>query len=75
MQRVFTALRKAGIAERDIQTAGLNLQPQYRFEQNEPPALTGFEASNRVQVTLRDEGDRTGDRRAGEGRCQSDRRA
>ena len=54
MQRVFAALRKAGIAERDIQTAGLNLQPQYRFEQNEPPALTGFQASNRVQVTLRD---------------------
>lgn len=54
MVRVVAALRKAGIAERDIQTSGLNVQPQFRFEQNQPPILTGFQASNRVQVTLRD---------------------
>lgn len=54
MTRVIAALRKAGIADRDIQTAGLNLQPQYRYEQNQPPALIGFQAINRVQVTLRD---------------------
>lgn len=54
MVRVVAALKKAGIAERDIQTSGLNLQPQFRYEQNQPPVLTGFQASNRVQVTLRD---------------------
>jgi uncharacterized protein YggE len=54
MTRVVAALRKAGVADRDIQTAGLNLQPQYRYEQNQAPILTGFQASNRVQVTLRD---------------------
>ncbi len=54
MTRVVAALRKAGIADRDIQTAGLNLEPRYRYEQNQPPALIGFQASNRVQVTLRD---------------------
>lgn len=54
MARVVAALKKAGIADRDIQTSGLNLQPQYRYEQNQPPELTGFQASNRVQVTLRD---------------------
>lgn len=54
MTRVVAALKKAGIADRDIQTSGLNLQPQYRYEQNQPPALIGFQASNRVQVTLRD---------------------
>ena len=54
MTRVVAALRKAGIADRDIQTSGLNLQPQYRYEQNQAPILTGFQASNRVQVTLRD---------------------
>ena len=54
MTRVVAALRKAGIADRDIQTSGLNLQPQYRYEQNQPPILTGFQAANRVQVTLRD---------------------
>lgn len=54
MTRVVAALRKAGIADRDIQTSGLSLQPQYRYEQNQAPILTGFQASNRVQVTLRD---------------------
>jgi uncharacterized protein YggE len=54
MTRVVAALKKAGVADRDIQTSGLNLQPQYRYEQNQPPILTGFQAANRVQVTLRD---------------------
>ncbi len=54
MTRVVAALKKAGIADRDIQTSGLNLQPQYRYEQNQPPVLTGFLVANRVQVTLRD---------------------
>ncbi|TPE64478.1 DUF541 domain-containing protein [Sandaracinobacter neustonicus] len=54
MVRVVAALKKAGVADRDIQTSGLNLQPQFRYEQNQPPQLTGFTASNRVQVTLRD---------------------
>jgi uncharacterized protein YggE len=30
------------------------VQPQFRYEQNQAPVLTGFQASNRVQVTLRD---------------------
>jgi uncharacterized protein YggE len=54
MSRVVAALRKAGVQERDIQTSGLNLQPQYRYEQNKPPVLTGYQVTNRVSVTLRD---------------------
>jgi uncharacterized protein YggE len=54
MSKVVAAIRKAGVADRDIQTTGLNLQPQFRYEQNREPILTGFRASNRVQVTLRD---------------------
>ena len=54
MTRVVAALRKAGVTERDIQTSGLNLQPQYRYEQNQPPVLTGYQVNNRVSVTLRD---------------------
>lgn len=54
MSRVVAAIRKAGVADRDIQTTGLNLQPQFRYEQDREPILTGFRASNRVQVTLRD---------------------
>ncbi len=54
MTKVVAALRKAGVAERDIQTSGLSLQPQYRYEQNQAQILVGYQASNRVSVTLRD---------------------
>ncbi|WP_292056791.1 MULTISPECIES: SIMPL domain-containing protein [unclassified Brevundimonas] len=54
MTRVVAALRRAGIAERDIQTSGLNLSAQYDYQQNEPPKLRGYQASNRVTVTIQD---------------------
>ena len=54
MSRVVAAVRKAGVADRDVQTSGLTLQPQFRYQENREPILTGFRASNRVQVTLRD---------------------
>lgn len=54
MQKVVAALRAAGIAERDIQTAGVNLQPQYRYAENQPPAITGYQATNTVNATVRD---------------------
>ena len=54
MAGVLAALRKAGIAERDIQTAAISLSPQYRYEDNKPPILTGYQASNQVSVRFRD---------------------
>lgn len=54
MTRVVAALRKAGIAPRDIQTAQIALAPQYRYAENEPPAITGYQASNQVSVRFRD---------------------
>ena len=54
MTRVVAALRRAGVAERDIQTSGLNLSAQYDYQQNEPPKLRGYQASNRVTVTIQD---------------------
>lgn len=54
MAATIAALKRAGIADRDIQTAALNLAPQYRYADNQPPALTGYQASNRVTVRLRD---------------------
>ncbi|GAB2620915.1 SIMPL domain-containing protein [Novilysobacter erysipheiresistens] len=57
MTRVVAAIRKAGIAERDIQTSGVNLNPQYRYEENQPPTITGYEARNTVNITVRDIGE------------------
>jgi uncharacterized protein YggE len=54
MSQVMAALKKAGIAARDTQTSGLNLNPQYVYEQNQPPRLTGYQAANQVTVTVHD---------------------
>jgi uncharacterized protein YggE len=54
MTKVLAALRNAGIAERDIQTATINLSPQYRYVQNEAPVITGYQASNQVSIRFRD---------------------
>jgi uncharacterized protein YggE len=54
MAAAMTALKKAGIAEKDIQTSGLNLNAQYDYVQNEPPKLRGYQASNQVTVTVND---------------------
>ena len=54
MQRVLTALKKAGIAPRDIATASVGLTPQYRYADNKAPVLTGYQATNNVSVRFRD---------------------
>jgi uncharacterized protein YggE len=54
MTRVVDALRRAGIAAKDIQTSGLNLNPQYAYVENQPPRLTGYQTSNQVTITVHD---------------------
>ena len=53
MTRVIQALKAAGIAERDIMTSSVGLSPQYRYQQNEAPVITGYQASNNVSVKFR----------------------
>ncbi len=53
MTAVVAAVRRAGIAERDIQTSGLSLQPQYRYADGQAPALTGYQVSNTVALKVR----------------------
>lgn len=54
MAKVVAAIRAAGVADRDVQTSGVNLNPQYRYVENQPPAITGYQASNTVNLTVRD---------------------
>jgi uncharacterized protein YggE len=54
MERVIAALKRAGIADRDIQTSSINLNPEYRYEENRPPQLVAYQASNSVNVRFRD---------------------
>ena len=54
MSAVLSALKRAGIQPRDIATANVSLQPQYRYEDNKPPVITGYQATNNVSIRFRD---------------------
>jgi uncharacterized protein len=55
MASVRAALKRAGIADRDIQTSSINLYPDYRHDaQGSNPQIIGYRASNEVSVRFRD---------------------
>jgi uncharacterized protein YggE len=57
MGKVLLALKGAGIDEKDYQTSRLSLQPQYAQpapNRSAPPQITGYRASNRVTIKVRD---------------------
>jgi len=54
MERVRAALKRAGIDDKDIQTSSISLNPEYRYVENQPPRLTGYRATNTVNVKFRD---------------------
>jgi uncharacterized protein len=54
MGKLLLALKAAGIDAKDIQTSRLSLQPQNAPNRSGPSAITGYRASNRVTVRLRD---------------------
>lgn len=57
MNRVVEALREAGVAEEDIQTSNLSLNPVYanqRDDGGEGPRISGYRADNQVTATVRD---------------------
>ena len=54
MAKVMAAIKAAGIAEKDIQTSGISLNPQYRYVENEAPSITGYQATNTVSLKVRD---------------------
>lgn len=60
MRKVIDRIKALGIAERDIQTTGINLNARYDYDRGtQRPVFVGYQASNRVSVKLRDV-DRTG---------------
>jgi uncharacterized protein YggE len=60
MTAVIAAIRAQGVAERDIQTSGLDVQPQYTYnrgangQEQGPPRITAYQVSNQVTVLVRD---------------------
>src|SRR6476646_7747986 len=54
MARVLAALKRAGVADRDVQTSSVNLNAEYRYPENQAPQLGGYTASNTVTIRFRD---------------------
>jgi uncharacterized protein len=51
---LLAALSGAGVAETDIQTSNLALNPNYEYPPNRQPKLTGYTFANTVSAKLRD---------------------
>lgn len=56
MTAVLTAIKESGIAERDIQTSRLSIQPQYDPNKAGTARLTGFQVTNQITIKIRDIG-------------------
>lgn len=52
-QKVMAALRKLGIAEKDLQTSSFSVSPRYENRPNREPVITGYQVSNQVRATVR----------------------
>ena len=60
MAAVLDAMKKEGIAERDLQTSGFGIAPQYVYPTSndapQAPKIVGYQATNSLTVRLRDLG-------------------
>jgi uncharacterized protein YggE len=56
MTVVLAAIKESGVADRDIQTTSLSLQPQYDPKQTGAARLIGFQVNNQVTIKIRDVG-------------------
>jgi uncharacterized protein YggE len=53
VKKIFAALRKLGVEEKDLKTTNLNVQPRYLYKPNEEPKFLGYTASYDLHVTVR----------------------
>ena len=54
MNGVFGAVKAAGIADKDMQTSNISLNAVYSYPKDQPPLLTGYRASNQLNIKVRD---------------------
>lgn len=58
MTNVMAALKKLGIADKDIKTSAYTIYPQYEWVQETPErgksVITGYNVNNSIQVTVKD---------------------
>jgi len=62
MGEVIAAMKLAGVADKDLQTSGFSVEPQYVYPpqqqdgRRDPPRIVGYRVSNRLSVKVRDLG-------------------
>ncbi|HEY9057678.1 MAG TPA: SIMPL domain-containing protein [Aurantimonas sp.] len=60
MREVTAGMRQLGVEDRDLQTSGFSIAPQYRYDNDRqdgtqnPPAIVGYEVRNTLTVRVRD---------------------
>lgn len=60
MAEVIAAIKKAGIADKDLQTSGFSVEPRYddppqgKDGRRQPPRIIGYTVSNALSVKVRD---------------------
>ena len=54
MQAVMAAIKKLGVPDKDVLTSNFSVSPQYANSNNDTPRITGYQASNQVDVRLED---------------------
>ncbi len=55
-ERLVAAIRAAGVADKDVQTEGVNISPDYRYDQvngRGSQRMVGYNASNSVRIKTR----------------------
>jgi uncharacterized protein YggE len=56
MQAILAALKKLGVADKDIQTRNFSVHPQFANGNGQAPRVTGYQVSNQIEVRLADIG-------------------
>ncbi|NLK21673.1 MAG: SIMPL domain-containing protein [Epulopiscium sp.] len=54
MDQVIAALKKMGIADKDIQTSNYSIYPQYDWEAKGGSKIIGYTVENTIKITVRD---------------------
>ena len=58
MSAVLAAMKERGVADRDLQTSGFSISPQYEYDTSKdrrhPPRIVGYEVTNALTVRVRD---------------------
>ena len=53
VERILAQAKALGFADKDIKTVGYNIAPQYAYDQGKAPRITGYQATQMLQLTLR----------------------